>query len=346
MNNLSESEQYLSFNNNNNWNYENLNSSNQAFEYAVTTMDNSSNSQQYTDAQHVQTDELSNSFRSWNQEYTSDSNPSVSNSLYFQQYTSTPGYFTAADSQHQSIENTGQINAQLDILNSIDYFSLGDKSELVLRDNYMGSDAHFGFNPTNSQSQQPFYMSSLGDAPDLSSSCFTSTKERRLNNENISSHQAKLEKKIAAYEKRVARQMEKERKKALRELNRSKNVPPVSYNLDLSVFNKTGGGKLSKKRKDDSLVTAGCSGRLDQSSSNCSLANDLVEFATLNHFGNGKASSFCSSKAVSKKSKKSETLPEIYKSNHLKSENQDLALNGHNVYGSENPRADEYTHQS
>jgi hypothetical protein len=288
------------------------------------------------DAQHVLTDELSNSLGSWNQEYASDSSSSVSNSLYFQQYTSMPDYSTA-DFQNRDIEYTDQINLQLDILNSIDYLSLGDKSELVLSDNFMGNDADFGFNLSSNQLQQPiFMMTSLGDGPDFYNS--TSSTESWQNNENSSSHQVKLEKKIASYEKRAARQKEKERKKALRQLNRSKNLPPVSCNLDLSIFNKTGGGKFNKKRKEDRSVTADGSSKLNRSSSNCSLANDLAEFATLNHFGNRKASSLCSSKAVFKKSKKSETLTEIYQSTQFKSENQ--------VYDCDNQMVDDFSLQN
>jgi hypothetical protein len=208
------------------------------------------------------------------------------------------------------VSTTDQVESQLEILNSIDYFDLScEKREPVLHDNFLGAEINnFAFNPTqpaiscfNSQLTEPMplFLNSLGDGINFND---LQQQQNQIINPQVqpNSHQAKLDKKMLAFEKRMARQKERDRKKALKELNKSKNMQPVTYNFDLSLFSKTT-GRPGRKKKD-----ASANEDVNKSSSNCSLANDLAEFATLNHFS--KSSNSQKSTFNTKKQRKTDLM--------------------------------------
>jgi hypothetical protein len=218
---------------------------------------------------------------------------------------------------------TDQVETQLEILSSIDYFDLscsGENPEPLLNDNFLGTDLNsFAFNSSGSMTSQPvgscfnaesmpMFLTSLGDGINYNDIQQHQQLEMQTHSKN-SQHQAKLDKKMMAYEKRLARQKERDRKKALKEQNKSKNMQPVTYNLDLNLFSQSG-GKPGRKKKDASttmatmMTTTKGGVELNKSSSNCSLANDLAEFATLNHFS--KSSGSQKSSLHTKKAKKAD----------------------------------------
>jgi hypothetical protein len=96
----------------------------------------------------------------------------------------------------------------------------------------------------------------------------------------------KLNKKLIAYEKRILKQREKDAKKILKDLIKTNRSTNANGNSVSETSTKRGRKpKLKKniilKEKEQTTFEASM---LDQSNSNCSLTNDLEEFAKYNHF--------------------------------------------------------------
>jgi hypothetical protein len=110
----------------------------------------------------------------------------------------------------------------------------------------------------------------------------------------------KLNKKLMAYEKRILKQREKDAKKILKDLIKTNRATANSNVTNLNETSAKRGRKpkqekynsnLKEKEQQAILTTATTTtttnfdaSMLDQSNSNCSLTNDLEEFAKYNHF--------------------------------------------------------------